>query len=67
MNKIGECKICEINLYNEQTRNGLTPAPAEKTFPCALGNCPYETTAEQAKNAHITQFVPAGKWGSHFD
>lgn len=67
MIKNGECKICEINLYVEETKNGLTPAPAAKTFPCALNNCPYESKAEQAKNAHKTLFVPAGKWGSTFE
>lgn len=64
--KTGKCKICEINLYAEITKNGLTPAPDPKTFPCALGNCPYESKTEQAKNAHKTQFELAGKWGSTF-
>ena len=65
--KVAECKICEINLYNEDSRNKLTPAPDPKIFPCAIGNCPYETIKEQKENSHKTIFVPAGKWGSHFD
>jgi hypothetical protein len=64
--KTNECPICEINTYSDFTRNNLNPAPDPKTFPCALANCPYETAAEQAKNADKTRFELAGKWGSTF-
>lgn len=40
--RVGECKICEINLY------GAAKTP--EIMPCGVKGCPYETPEEQAKN-----------------